>query len=769
MPASPRPAQVRRAAVEPDSARSRLRPCSSGRCSRRQGPLPVAASHTPRLVRDDRGRHPVRARLRRRLGAALRGDAPHLRRSRRRLAGHLRRPRRQLGVQGRAQRRLGRELRSARRRRRQHPTHDLGVGATVKFYYDHKSHWVDRQRRSVIAVAPGSFQSELGCPGDWQPGLPPLVAPGRRRRRGLHLRDDRAARRQLRDEGRHQRVVGRELRPGRRAGRREHRFHGPGEQRQGDLPLRRLDPHPDGQLAGHGHDNNVEWDGLRHDSRVDVYRTPGGAVPAGTPVTLRFRTFHDDVTAVRRASTASNAAAQQVVPMSIAASGRRRATRPALEAETCDFWQLTMPASIADEPDNLWYRFIVTDGTDTDYYADDTPALDGGLGAATDDPVDQSWALMQYVPGFTAPKWAKDAVIYQIFPDRFRNGDTKNDPQDRRPPLRRSGPEARLGRQAGGLLPELRGRRRQLPVAVRYDAARLQPDEGVAARPRLLRRRPQGRRPGARRTSRRSASRRSTSTRSSTRGSNHGYDTQDYTEGRSLLRDTEGLRQPHQARQGARDPGDPRRRLQPHVVGQPAVRPLSPLLDGRAPASRRRRRIARGSPSTTSRRAPARACRRRAGRLRDLRRLVRVRLDPRPDQDAGRGPGVLPDRPRTASRSTGSRPARRGWRLDVSGDPSFPNGYWESFRTVVKKADPQALTISRDLAEGLDAAPDAPRRPARHDDELPAPRRGPRPARARELRPEGLRRQRPPDQRLASSPTGSPRLREDYRTPPTTR
>ncbi|MEA2606944.1 MAG: hypothetical protein QOI00_1701, partial [Chloroflexota bacterium] len=35
-----------------------------------------------------------------------------------------------------------------------------------------------------------------------------------------------------------------------------------------------------------------------------------------------------------------------------------------------------------------------------------------------------------------------------------------------------------------------------------------------------------------------------------------------------------------------------------------------------------------------------------------------------------------------------------GWRLDVAGDPSFPNGYWESFRAVVKAANPQALTIS---------------------------------------------------------------------------
>jgi glucoamylase len=47
---------------------------------------------------------------------------------------------------------------------------DLGSDASVKFYYDHKSHWVTDNKSSVIAVAPGSFQSELGCPADWDPG-----------------------------------------------------------------------------------------------------------------------------------------------------------------------------------------------------------------------------------------------------------------------------------------------------------------------------------------------------------------------------------------------------------------------------------------------------------------------------------------------------------------------------------------------------------------------------------------------------------------------
>jgi hypothetical protein len=45
----------------------------------------------------------------------------------------------------------------------------LGYARDVKFYYDHTSHWVTDNVSSVIATVPGSYQSELGCPGDWQP------------------------------------------------------------------------------------------------------------------------------------------------------------------------------------------------------------------------------------------------------------------------------------------------------------------------------------------------------------------------------------------------------------------------------------------------------------------------------------------------------------------------------------------------------------------------------------------------------------------------
>ncbi len=39
----------------------------------------------------------------------------------------------------------------------------------VKFYYDHKTHWVTDNVNSVIATVAGSFQSKVGCAKDWMP------------------------------------------------------------------------------------------------------------------------------------------------------------------------------------------------------------------------------------------------------------------------------------------------------------------------------------------------------------------------------------------------------------------------------------------------------------------------------------------------------------------------------------------------------------------------------------------------------------------------
>lgn len=303
----------------------------------------------------------------------------------------------------------------------------LAAATTVKFYYDHKSHWVTSDRNATIAVAPGSFQSELGCAADWDPGC---------------------LRSWLQDpDGDNTYTFETTALP---AGAYEAKVaigeswaenYGQGGVRDG-ANIAFTVPAAGARVvfsydsaghvltigAGHGHDGNVEWAGLRHDSRDLLYRTPGGAARTGTNVILRLRTFHNDVTAVKARLYSVERAGQQVLPMGLAAAGVP-CYQPGLEAESCDFWQLRLPDDMVSGVDVLWYRFIVSDGADTDYYGDDTAALDGGLGAVSDDAVDRSYALSVFNPRFTAPGWARQAFIYQIFPDRFRNGRADNDPK----------------------------------------------------------------------------------------------------------------------------------------------------------------------------------------------------------------------------------------------------------------------------------------------------------------------------------------------------
>lgn len=46
----------------------------------------------------------------------------------------------------------------------------LAAGQTVNFYYDDKTHWLTDSISATIAVLAGSFQSELGCTSDFNPG-----------------------------------------------------------------------------------------------------------------------------------------------------------------------------------------------------------------------------------------------------------------------------------------------------------------------------------------------------------------------------------------------------------------------------------------------------------------------------------------------------------------------------------------------------------------------------------------------------------------------
>ncbi len=165
-------------------------------------------------------------------------------------------------------------------------------------------------------------------------------------------------------------------------------------------------------------DGNIGRAGLHHDSRSDLYRVPFGAVPTETAVTLRFRTYADDVEAVR------------LVLQNEGTGNRSAQALQAVATQPGDPWAFTLwetTINSGDVPTIHTYTFEIQDGDSLLSYVDNG---DGGPGLVSVAAPGQrsGWDIYTYVPDFDAPEWAKNAVIYQIFPDRFRNGRAENDP-----------------------------------------------------------------------------------------------------------------------------------------------------------------------------------------------------------------------------------------------------------------------------------------------------------------------------------------------------
>ena len=289
---------------------------------------------------------------------------------------------------------------------------NLGSASSVKFYYDHKSHWITSNRNTTIAVAPGSFQSELGCPGDWQPDclrswLQDTDGDGIYTFSTTALPagsyEGKVAINESWDENYGQGGV----QNGPNIG-----FNVPSNGTRVDF-VYNGSTHVLTITSGAGHDNNIWWDQLGHNSRDTLYRNPSGPVPTGTPVTLRLRAADGDLTAAKVRVWNDRTNTQMLLNMSHVASDG-----------TYEWWQATVPASA--DPTIYWYRFIAIDGTDTDYYEDDAGRT-GGWGEVLDDTQDRSYQLTIYDPSFQTPDWIKNGVAYQIFPDRFRDGNPSND------------------------------------------------------------------------------------------------------------------------------------------------------------------------------------------------------------------------------------------------------------------------------------------------------------------------------------------------------
>jgi glycosidase len=154
-----------------------------------------------------------------------------------------------------------------------------------------------------------------------------------------------------------------------------------------------------------------------HDTFDPSYRSPGGAVATGTSVRLRVRVTGVKAQSVTlrvdRGNPATDTQTRSFLPL------RRQG----------GFWSVTLRAPA--QPAVLTYSFRVRAAGRVVWYGDDFGADDDDVhqgGTGVQSKLDaQGFQLTVYDTRFTTPSWLQGAVVYSIFPDRFRNGSQAND------------------------------------------------------------------------------------------------------------------------------------------------------------------------------------------------------------------------------------------------------------------------------------------------------------------------------------------------------
>ncbi|WP_346354403.1 bifunctional glycogen debranching protein GlgX/4-alpha-glucanotransferase [Azotosporobacter soli] len=147
---------------------------------------------------------------------------------------------------------------------------------------------------------------------------------------------------------------------------------------------------------------------IMHDSQVGFYRSPFGAVPCGEVVILRLEVATQLKTKEVKLRIWQDGVGERLLPLILKEDGKQKRLYEV---------RLTLP----EQPCLLWYYFIITNAERTIYYGNQADLL-GGVGQVWEqDPA--SFQISVHMPALATPDWYKDAVMYQIFPDRFCNGE----------------------------------------------------------------------------------------------------------------------------------------------------------------------------------------------------------------------------------------------------------------------------------------------------------------------------------------------------------
>lgn len=141
---------------------------------------------------------------------------------------------------------------------------------------------------------------------------------------------------------------------------------------------------------------------IHHDGSPLYVQAAGGAV--GDTATIRLRAAVDaPVEGVYLRSCPDGE--QSIVPMQLAGA-----------QNVCRWWQVQLPLAML----RTGYRFLLR--------APDGNLWYNALGVTAHYPTDAN--DFKLLADFLAPAWVRDAVFYQIFPDRFADGDPANNVRD---------------------------------------------------------------------------------------------------------------------------------------------------------------------------------------------------------------------------------------------------------------------------------------------------------------------------------------------------
>lgn len=149
----------------------------------------------------------------------------------------------------------------------------------------------------------------------------------------------------------------------------------------------------------------VGQDWLLHNSHDSFFRSPFGAVACNARFCLRLRICGGNSPDWVSARLWHNDYEEQIT-MNL---WRREENALIYQAE------INAPAT----PGLIWYHFAASQRGKTYYYGNQS--MRGGIGQIMS-PNPPGWQITVYRQGAVTPRWLKEAVMYQVFVDRFHNG-----------------------------------------------------------------------------------------------------------------------------------------------------------------------------------------------------------------------------------------------------------------------------------------------------------------------------------------------------------